>query len=32
MFLRRGFDAFKMKVGTDLEDDKRRLRLETRLA
>ena len=26
MFLSKGFDAFKMKVGTDLEDDKRRLR------
>jgi hypothetical protein len=27
-FLEKGFDAFKMKVGTDIEDDKRRLRLE----
>ena len=26
MFLDRGFTAFKMKVGSDLEDDKRRLR------
>ena len=25
-FLREGFTAFKMKVGKDLEDDKRRLR------
>jgi hypothetical protein len=28
MFLEKGFDAFKMKVGTDIEDDKRRLRLK----
>jgi L-fuconate dehydratase len=27
-FLERGFDAFKMKVGSDLEDDKRRLGYE----
>ena len=26
MFLDRGFTAFKMKVGSDLKDDKRRLR------
>ena len=25
-FLEKGFDSFKMKVGTDIEDDKRRLR------
>ena len=25
-FIERGFTAFKMKVGSDLEDDKRRLR------
>ena len=28
MFLEKGFDAFKMKVGTDIEDDKRRLRFK----
>jgi hypothetical protein len=28
IFLEKGFNAFKMKVGTDIEDDKRRLRLE----
>lgn len=27
MFLKRGFTAFKMKVGSDLEDDKRRLKV-----
>jgi hypothetical protein len=26
MFLDKGFNAFKMKVGSDIEDDKRRLR------
>ena len=26
IFLERGFTAFKMKVGSDLNDDKRRLR------
>ena len=28
MFLEKGFDAFKVKVGTDIEDDKRRLRFK----
>ena len=27
MFLKRGFKAFKMKVGSDLQDDKRRLKV-----
>ena len=31
-FIERGFTAFKMKVGSDLEDDKRRLRFVVNLS